>query len=191
MIEARRLMRRARAVGRSVLVLCAVVPAMVAAQSAPVLPTVDPLQGRLVPTFAWTSVDDSTAIVSPLSLQGSVVLIDLWGTWCAPCRREMPFLHEAYARFHSQGLEIVSVSFDVSWEKVQVYRRDHFPMPWQHVYATGTIDAEATRIFRIDNFPRTVLIGRDGTVLRVDTGLRGPALAATLDSVFAGRMSLP
>ncbi len=183
-------MRRLRAVARSVAVLCAVAPAVAAAQAAAVSPTVEPLQGRLVPTFAWTSMDDSTTIVSPLSLQGSVVLIDLWGTWCAPCRREMPFLHEAYARFHAKGLEIVSVSFDVSPGKVQAYRRDHFPMPWQHVYATSTIEAEATRIFRIDNFPRTVLIGRDGTVLRVDAGLRGPALAATLDSVFTGRMPL-
>jgi thiol-disulfide isomerase/thioredoxin len=150
---------------------------------------VDPLLGRLVPTFAWPSMDDSAAIISPLSLQGSVVLIDLWGTWCAPCRREMPFLHEAYTRFHARGFEIVSVSFDISPGKVAVFRRDQFPMPWQHVYATSLIEAEATRIFRVDNFPKTVLIGRDGIVLRVDEGLRGPALAATLDSVLSNRLT--
>jgi thiol-disulfide isomerase/thioredoxin len=153
--------------------------------------TRDPLVGRLVPTFAWTSMDDSTAIISPPSLRGSFVLIDLWGTWCGPCRRDMPFLHEAYARFRGQGLEIVSVAFDVSPEKVTAYRRNHFPMPWQHVYATSVIEAEATRIFRVDSFPRTLLLDRDGKVLRVDTGLRGPALAATLDSVFAGRVPPP
>jgi thiol-disulfide isomerase/thioredoxin len=150
------------------------------------------LVGRLVPTFAWTAMDDSTAIVSPLSLQGSVVLIDLWGTWCLPCRREMPFLHEAYAQFHNKGFEIVSVSFDQSPGKVAAYRREHFPMPWQHVYATTAIEAEATRIFRVDSFPRAVLLDRDGTVLRVDVGLRGPTLHATLDSIFSGRLpSLP
>jgi len=142
------------------------------------------LQGRLVPTFAWPSMDDSTLTISPLSLQGKVVLVDLWGTWCAPCRREMPFLHEAYARFRSQGFEIVSVAFDVSPGKVTTFRREQFPMPWQHVYATTAIEAEATRLFQVDNFPRTVLVGRDGTVLRVDDGLRGPKLAMTLDSLF-------
>ncbi len=151
--------------------------------------SVDPLLGRLVPTFAWPSMADSATIISPLSLQGSVVLIDLWGTWCAPCRREMPFLHEAYARFHARGFEIVSVSFDISPGKVAAFRRDQFPMPWQHVYATSAIEAEATRIFRVDNFPRTVLIGRDGIVLRADTGLRGPALAATLDSALSNRLA--
>ena len=147
------------------------------------------LIGRLVPTFAWTAMDDSTAIISPLSLQGLVVLIDLWGTWCVPCRREMPFLHDAYARFHGKGLEIVSIAFDQSPGKVAAYRREHFPMPWQHVYATTAIEAEATRIFRVDSFPRALLIDRNGTVLRVDRGLRGVALAATLDSIFAGRAS--
>lgn len=151
----------------------------------------DPLQGRLVPTFAWTAMDDSASMISPLSLQGSLVLIDLWGTWCAPCRREMPFLHDAYRRFRAAGLEIVSVAFDVSPGKVAAFRREHFPMPWQHVYATAAIEAEATRIFRIDNFPRAILIDRDGTVLRVDDGLRGPALAATVDSALAGRLSPP
>ena len=136
-------------------------------------------------------MDDSTAIISPLSLAGSVVLVDLWGTWCAPCRREMPYLHDAYAEFHPQGFDIVSVAFDVSAGKIAAFRRDHFPMPWQHVYATATIEAEATRIFHADSFPRALLLDRDGTVLRVDTGLRGPALTATLDSIFSGRMLRP
>ena len=148
------------------------------------------LVGRLVPTFGWTAMDDSTTIISPLSLGGSVVLIDLWGTWCAPCRREMPFLHDAYAKYHAQGFEIVSVAFDTSPGKVAAYRRDHFPMPWQHVYATSAIESEATRIFHVDSFPRALLIDRDGTVLRVDAGLRGPALAATLDSLFSSRVLL-
>jgi thiol-disulfide isomerase/thioredoxin len=168
-----------------VLALFAVAPPL----GAQAVQVADALVGRLVPTFAWPSLDDSTAIISPLSLQGSVVLIDLWGTWCAPCRREMPFLHEAYTRFHARGLEIVSVAFDMSPGKVAAFRRERFPMPWQHVYATSAIESEATRIFRVDSFPRTVLVARDGTVLRADTGLRGPALAATLDSLFSDRLS--
>jgi thiol-disulfide isomerase/thioredoxin len=159
------------------LAVARVAPAQAAGQG-------DGLRGRLVPTFAWPSMEDSTVTISPLSLQGSVVLLDLWGTWCAPCRREMPFLHEAYARFKARGFEIVSVAFDVSPGKVTAFRREQFPMPWLHVYATSAIEAEATRLFQVDNFPRTVLIGRDGTVLRVDAGLRGPALALTLDSLF-------
>jgi thiol-disulfide isomerase/thioredoxin len=145
-----------------------------------------PLAGHLVPTFAWPDMDDSTAIISPVSLQGRVVLIDLWATWCTPCRREMPFLHDAHTRFRARGLDILSVSFDLSPGKVTAYRRDSFPMPWLHVYADAAIEGEARRLFRVDSFPRTILIDRDGTVLRVDVGLRGPTLLATLDSVLTG-----
>lgn len=181
------ILRRPTALLTALLVVSTAWSSPISAQAA--APPTDALLGRLVPTFAWPSMADRAAIISPLSLQGSVVLIDLWGTWCAPCRREMPFLHEAYARFHARGFEIVSVSFDISPGKVVAFRRDHFPMPWQHVYATSAIEAEATRIFRVDNFPKTVLIGRDGTVLRVDDGLRGPALAATLDSALSNRLA--
>jgi thiol-disulfide isomerase/thioredoxin len=146
-----------------------------------------PLLGRPIGTFAWTSLDDSTSIISPLSLRGSVVLIDLWGTWCGPCKREMPFLHDAYTRFHARGFEILSIAFDISPGKVTAFRRTQFPMPWQHVYATAAIEAEATRLFQLDGFPRAVLVDRDGVIVRVDAGLRGPALAATIDSVLNNR----
>lgn len=179
--------RRTTVLARGLALLLVAVPSLAAQR----LPDPEPLVGRLVPTFAWPDMDDSTAVISPLSLQGRVVLIDLWGTWCAPCRREMPFLHAAYSRFHTRGFEIVSVAFDVSPGKVTAFRRDRFPMPWQHVYATDAIESDATRIFRVDNFPRTILVDRDGTVLRVDAGLRGPALAATLDSVFTGLVPPP
>lgn len=169
---------------RSALVTCLLLAATRVAPAQTAGPR-EGLRGRLVPTFAWPSMEDSTVTISPLSLQGSVVLLDLWGTWCAPCRREMPFLHDAYARFKARGFEIVSVAFDVSPGKVAAFRREQFPMPWLHVYATSAIEAEATRLFTVDNFPRTVLIGRDGTVLRVDDGLRGLQLAQTLDSLFA------
>ena len=175
------------------LTLLVCVAALAIATPAPAQDTrpIDPLLGRLVPTFAWPSMADSTVVISPLSFEGRVVLIDLWGTWCAPCRREMPFLHEAYARFRARGFEIVSVAFDIAPAKVAAFRRDNFPMPWLHVYATAAIEIEATRIFRVDNFPRTVLVGRDGTVLRVDDGLRGPRLAATLDSVLTAQPVAP
>jgi thiol-disulfide isomerase/thioredoxin len=151
----------------------------------------DPMIGRLVPTFAWAAMDDSAKIISPLSLKGSVVLIDMWATWCGPCRKELPFMHDAYARFHAQGFEIVSISFDEAPGKVTEFRDDFFPMPWQHVFASPDIENDVVRIFRIDGFPRAVLVDRDGRVLRVDSAVRGPALAATLDSLLAGRLSPP
>lgn len=174
--------RRALAAGCAAAALTLAVGGVLGAQEVGPAST---LIGKPIATFAFTEMDDSTNIISPLSLRGSVVLIDLWGTWCAPCRREMPFLHAAYAKYRDRGLQIVSIAFDASPGVVQAFRRTTFPMPWLHVYATPEIEAVASRLFRLDGFPRTVLLARDGVVLRVDEGLRGPALDQTLAAVFS------
>jgi thiol-disulfide isomerase/thioredoxin len=46
------------------------------------------------------------------ALKGKVVLLDIWASWCAPCKEEMPMLDEIAARLHRRGVEIIAVSVD-------------------------------------------------------------------------------
>jgi thiol-disulfide isomerase/thioredoxin len=46
------------------------------------------------------------------ALRGKVVLLDIWASWCAPCKEEMPMLDEMAARLHRRGVEIIAVSVD-------------------------------------------------------------------------------
>ncbi|MCC7053476.1 MAG: TlpA family protein disulfide reductase [Gemmatimonadaceae bacterium] len=149
----------------------------------------EPLVGRLVPTFAWPALNDSTVTISPLSLAGKVALVDLWATWCGPCVREMPTLHAAWVKHRKRGFALVSLSFDSDPATVARFRRSRFAMPWQHVLPSRASRQDAVRIFQAEQFPRAVLIDRDGTVLRVDKGLRGTALLPTLDSALAGLLA--
>jgi thiol-disulfide isomerase/thioredoxin len=50
--------------------------------------------------------------VSLASFKGKVVLLDIWASWCAPCKEELPFLDELAGRLSGQGVEIVAVSID-------------------------------------------------------------------------------
>ena len=66
--------------------------------------------GEPAPRYAATTLDgDST---STSSLAGKVVLLNIWATWCAPCRDEIPYLQSLYERHRGDGFEIVGVSVD-------------------------------------------------------------------------------
>lgn len=70
-----------------------------------------PRVGEPIAAFAATSFATGDT-VSLESLRGQPVLLNLWATWCAPCRYETPYLQSLYERYQDRGLEMVGVSID-------------------------------------------------------------------------------
>ena len=62
---------------------------------------------REAPAFALNGLDGR-----PLSLQGKVVLLDFWATWCVPCRKSMPELQALHWKYAERGFTVVGVSID-------------------------------------------------------------------------------
>ena len=60
------------------------------------------------PDFTLTALNDSIYNLS--ELEGKVVLINFWATWCGPCRMEIPEFNELYNSYHEKGLEILGIS---------------------------------------------------------------------------------
>ena len=56
--------------------------------------------------------DKNGAIVPLTSINAKYILIDFWGSWCAPCRRESRLLGELYQKFKSAGFEIYGVGLE-------------------------------------------------------------------------------
>ncbi len=102
-----------------------------------------------------TVVDGSKVALS--DYQGKVVLVDFWGTWCTPCRESLPELQELYAEFHEQGFEILGVAGD-STEKLADFLKST-PLPWKNIVDEEMSIAEQ---YSIEEFPRTLLIDREG-----------------------------
>ncbi len=96
-------------------------------------------------------------------LSGKVVLLDFWGTWCAPCRASLPLLKDLAAGIDTARVAIVSVDEGDSREKWDGFVREN-NMTWPQVYDGE--DRSLYRAFQVDGFPRYVLIGKDGTILR-------------------------
>lgn len=113
---------------------------------------------------------DNTPISLTQFRNKNVVLLDFWASWCVPCRESIPYLKNIYEKYHSQGLEIISVaSMDKNREKWQTAIKDDSTSMWYHIanfFQTGeTVNEDVTFDYPIGPIPRIILIDRDGRVL--------------------------
>jgi cytochrome c biogenesis protein CcmG, thiol:disulfide interchange protein DsbE len=117
--------------------------------------------GDPAPAFAAPDLHGDTVSVHE---PGAVVLLNVWATWCPPCRDEMPAFEALHREFRDHGLRIVAVSIDAARDDRAVleFAREH------DLTFTILRDAEGrvTRRFRTAGVPETFLIGDDGRILR-------------------------
>ncbi len=72
--------------------------------------------GAPAPDFTLTLMSGEQVKLS--ALKGKVVFVNLWATWCPPCREEMPSMVEFYNLYHEKGVELVAISEDTNREEV-------------------------------------------------------------------------
>jgi thiol-disulfide isomerase/thioredoxin len=119
--------------------------------------------GSIAPDF---TLPDTNGVNRKLSdLRGKVVLLDFWGTWCAPCLAELPHLKMLAAEFAESDLVILSVAIEnrsvANWKRYIQKRK----LNWQHVYAEGQFWNEVVDLYAVSTVPSYVLIGRDGRII--------------------------
>lgn len=137
------------------------------------------LPGKPIPSFSYTSLDDPAVTFTPATYAGKYLLIDLWATWCGPCVAEMPNLHKAYEKFKGPDFEILSISIDQDKDRIPVFRK-RWPMPWNHTFSPGVWKSDVVSFFEVSGIPKPILVGPDGKIIAITTGLRGEDLEKTL-----------
>lgn len=96
---------------------------------------------------------------------GQVVLVNIWATWCGPCRVEMPPIQAAYSRYRDRGFTVLAVSIDQGpgyEEKVTTFAERYgleFPI---------LLDPEGriSEVLRTVGVPETFVLGRDGRIAK-------------------------
>jgi thiol-disulfide isomerase/thioredoxin len=146
----------------------------------------NPIRARepFAPKFSFTTIEGG--IMSNNAIQGKVVLLDFWGTWCPPCRASVPILQALNRKYTTQPFELVGVSSDndeAAWKSFIATNR----MNWrEYLDLSGEVQLQ----FGIDSFPTYVVLDKEGVILFRQSGV-GASTERELETVIDKALKRP
>jgi thiol-disulfide isomerase/thioredoxin len=122
-------------------------------------------KGAPAPQFDLPGLDGAVKLAK---LQGKVVYVDFWASWCGPCRQSFPWMNDMQAKYGAKGLQIVGVNVDAKSDDARQFLT---ATPARFAIAFDPQGA-TPRSYGIKGMPSSVLIGPDGKVLLEHSGFR-------------------
>lgn len=120
--------------------------------------------GRPAPEWSARALDGSGATKTGDSYRGDVVLLNVWATWCQPCRVEMPSLEALHGAYADSGLRIVAVSIDEPGsEKAILDFAREYGLTFELLHDPTK---RIRKTFQTSGVPETFIIGADGVIRR-------------------------
>jgi peroxiredoxin len=126
-----------------------------------------PQEGFLAPDFSLPDLKGATMTLS--EYRGKVVLLNLWATWCGPCRREIPSLERLYQMRKDEDFEILAVSLDRTSPSGVASFVANFRMSFPVVVDPG---GKAGRLYWARAIPSSFLLDKKGVIRWVVRGAR-------------------
>jgi peroxiredoxin len=120
--------------------------------------------GSEAPDFVLTDLKGEKHQLS--DYKGKGVFLNFWGTWCEPCKREMPYMQSQYDYYSDQGVEILAVNIAESNVAVQSFMETYdlsFPVVLDK-------DSQVLEAYGVVPLPTTFLIDKNGVVKEIITG---------------------
>jgi len=132
-----------------------------------------------VPDFTLTSLDDTRVTLS--KLKGQVILINIWATWCPPCRAEMPTIETTYEQYRAQGFTVLAVDLQEDPRSVASFL-DQYKLTFP---ALLDADGQVSRTYQALSLPSSFFVDKKGVIRAV---YRGPmprsVIAGTVEQLL-------
>ena len=141
--------------------------------------------GAKAPDISGRTPDGKELSLS--DFKGKYVFLDFWASWCAPCRREIPYLKEALAYSgESDNIVVLSYSIDDEYEDWTGCIADNelVHRNWVHISVLKGWNSEALKFFGVNGVPFTALIDPEGKVVQFE--LRGEEMVKKLKKIVDG-----
>lgn len=120
--------------------------------------------GDEAPNFELVDLDGETHRLS--DYKGEGVLLNFWGTWCPPCKKEFPAIERQYKNFENQGVNVLAINIDQSNLEVQNYINElglTFPVAIDKGRSVMTT-------YNVGQLPATILVNDEGIITNIITG---------------------
>ena len=115
------------------------------------------------PDFTLKALNDSSYTLS--KMEGKVVLINFWATWCGPCRMEIPEFNELYKSYHEKGLEILGISVSDNKKQLKNFAKSFtvdYPLLYGSARDMNNIMKDYGGVYAV---PSSFLIGKEGSII--------------------------
>lgn len=139
-----------------------------------------PVEGRLFPPL---KLDQSDNVLAARGFQDKMLVLNVWATWCPPCRREMPSLERLSRTLDPQRFAVVGMSTDQDERLASEFLLQNGITFANFFDKNGKLARE----FGLKVYPETFLIAPDGTLVQRVPGLRewdSPDIVAELEAAY-------
>jgi peroxiredoxin len=140
------------------------------------------LAGQTAPSFAVPQLNGGTSALD--AYRGRVVVMNLWASWCPPCRAEMPDLQHLYQAYHTRNVVVLGVDQGESASRVGAFAQSlgiHYPILLDQQQQYG-------RVYAALGLPTTIVIDPNGVVVRgFDGPLSYPQMVSAIEPLIGKR----
>lgn len=136
------------------------------------------MPGKPSPALSAADIDGKEWTLA--DFKGKYVYIDMWATWCAPCKRELPYLKELEKRFAGADIVFLGLSVDADKEK------------WEEMVRSGKLtgvqlylgaQSRFQKAYNVDGIPRFILLDKEGVIISND--MTRPSAKETAETLEA------